>query len=137
MGLCSVTGAIGNSLAAGAAGTAAMTVSSTIEMTLRGREPTTTRAQAAAKVLRVEPSEVQRVATIVHWGYGTVWGAELGLVPGASIRRLFEELSQGNLGSRAWRAASSMAGGRAVREVRQHGPGDRRVVAGDVGLRDP
>ena len=65
-------------LVAGALGTAAMTVSSTLEMRLRGREPSTVPARAAAKVLGVEPTGeagARRFATIVHWAYGSGWGA--------------------------------------------------------------
>ena len=47
--------AVGKGLFAGAAGTVAMTVSSTIEMKLRGRLPSSAPARAAAKLLGVEP----------------------------------------------------------------------------------
>lgn len=46
-------------MVAGVVGTAAMTVSSTLEAKLRGREPSTTPARAA----------------VAHWGCGTGWGA--------------------------------------------------------------
>jgi hypothetical protein len=75
--------AIGNGLAAGGVGTACMTVSSTLEMRLRGRPPSTVPARAAAKVLGVEPvgeRERARFANVVHWGYGTSWGAARGLI---------------------------------------------------------
>jgi hypothetical protein len=72
--------AIGNGLAAGLAGTAAMTVSSTVEMKLRGRAPSTVPARAAAKVLGVEPTDERRFATFVHWIYGTAWGAVRGVI---------------------------------------------------------
>ncbi len=49
-----VAGAVGRGLFAGAVGTAAMTVSSTLEMKLRGREGCSAPADAAAKVLGVE-----------------------------------------------------------------------------------
>jgi hypothetical protein len=47
----------GRGLFAGAAGTAVMTVSSTIEMKLSGRGASQTPAQAAEKVLEVEPED--------------------------------------------------------------------------------
>lgn len=72
-----VTSAIGAGLIAGAAGTAAMTMSSSLEMRLRRRPPSMTPAKAAEKVLEVEPEDAaaeDRLATAVHWGYGTGWG---------------------------------------------------------------
>ncbi|MHB1594740.1 MAG: hypothetical protein ACYCO9_21735 [Streptosporangiaceae bacterium] len=74
-----VAAAIGVGLAAGVAGTAAMTVSSTIEMMIRGRPASSAPAQAASKVLGVEPRK-KRFGTIVHWIYGTSWGAVRGVL---------------------------------------------------------
>jgi hypothetical protein len=48
---------VGKGLFAGAAGTAVMTVSSTLEMKLSGRGASQTPAQAAEKVLEVEPED--------------------------------------------------------------------------------
>jgi hypothetical protein len=78
--------AVGSGLAAGAVGTAFMTASSTLEMKLRGRPASTVPARAAAKVLGVEPtgqSQQTRFANIVHWGYGTSWGAVRGVIAAA------------------------------------------------------
>ena len=75
--------AVGKGLAAGLAGTAAMTVSSTLEAKLRGREASTAPARAASRVLGVAPVDEQgerRFNTLVHWGYGTGWGAARGVV---------------------------------------------------------
>lgn len=75
--------AVGKGLAAGVAGTAAMTVSSTLEAKLRGREPSTTPARAASKVLGVAPVDEQgerRFNNLVHWGYGTGWGSIRGVL---------------------------------------------------------
>jgi hypothetical protein len=76
--------AVGRGLVAGVAGTAAMTVSSTLEMKLRGREPSSAPADAAAKVLGLDgfadDAAKQRFGTLVHWGYGTGWGAVRGLL---------------------------------------------------------
>ena len=80
-----ISEAIGNGLLAGSAGTAAMTLSSTLEMRLRGRQPSVVPARAAAKVLGVEPREQVRFATIVHWGYGTCWGTARGLIGALGI----------------------------------------------------
>lgn len=74
---------LGRGLLAGAVGTAAMTVSSTIEMKLRGRAPSSAPADAAAKVLGVEPQSArdkQRFSNLVHAGYGTGWGAIRGVL---------------------------------------------------------
>ncbi len=57
MELGDVAAAVGKGLFAGVAGTGAMTVSSTIEMKLRGRGASTAPAQAASKVLGVEPKD--------------------------------------------------------------------------------
>ena len=78
MKLGSVAAAVGKGLFAGAAGTAAMTVSSTLEMKIRGRPASSAPATAASKVLGVEPTgekEKERFSNVVHWGYGTGWGA--------------------------------------------------------------
>ncbi len=91
MKLGDVAAAVGKGIFAGAAGTAAMTVSSTIEMKLRGRPASSAPATAAAKVLGVEPkgqSEEARFSNIVHWVYGTSWGAVRGLIGAAGFRGL-------------------------------------------------
>ncbi len=81
--------AVGKGLLAGMVGTAAMTLSSTAEMKLRGRAPSSAPADAAAKVLGVEPrgdQEKARFSTVVHWAYGTGWGAVRGLLGAFGIR---------------------------------------------------
>ncbi len=78
-----VAGAVGRGLVAGVAGTALMTVASTIEMKVQGREASTAPADAAAKVLGVEPTgddEQARFSNVVHWAYGTSWGALRGVL---------------------------------------------------------
>ncbi len=75
--------AIGKGLLAGVVGTAAMTVSSTVESKLRDRGSSTAPADAAGKVLGVEPHDdagEQRFSNLVHWAYGTGWGAVRGLI---------------------------------------------------------
>jgi hypothetical protein len=75
--------AVGRGLAAGVAGTAAMTASSTIEARVRGRGSSDAPAKAAGKVLGVQPRDPRgraRFARIVHWSYGTSWGAVRGLL---------------------------------------------------------
>jgi hypothetical protein len=83
-----VAAAFGKGIFAGVAGTAAMTLSSTIEMKLRGRPASSTPAQAAAKVLGVEPVDEEseaRFSNLVHWGYGTAWGGARGLLGAAGF----------------------------------------------------
>jgi hypothetical protein len=78
----------GKGLFAGAVGTAAMTVSSTLEMKLSGRPASQTPAQAAEAVLQVEPKDEEseaRFSNLVHWGYGTGWGAVRGLLASAGL----------------------------------------------------
>jgi hypothetical protein len=64
----------GKGLFAGAAGTAALTVSSTLEMKLSVRGASQTQAEAAENVLDVEPEDEEsegRFSNLVQWGYGT------------------------------------------------------------------
>lgn len=78
--------AVGKGLFAGAVGTAAMTVSSTLEAKARDRSSSSAPADAAGKVLGVEPRDeagAARFAQVVHWSYGTGWGAVRGLVAAA------------------------------------------------------
>ena len=88
-----VMSTVGRGLAAGLAGTAVMTISSTIEQKLRGRPASTAPADAAAKVLGIKsfPSDSVKNAfsNAVHWSYGTGWGAVRALLgrklsPGAA-----------------------------------------------------
>ena len=83
--------AIGKGVVAGLAGTAAMTISSTVEAKLRKRQFSTAPARAAQKLLGIKefesPRDVARFSDLAHWGYGTSWGivravlGELGLSP--------------------------------------------------------
>src|ERR687897_1129448 len=88
MSIGDVAADFGKGLFAGAAGTAAMTVSSTLEMKLSGRPASQTPAQAAEAVLQVEPKDEESEAqfsNLVHWGYGTGWGAVRGLLRGTGL----------------------------------------------------
>jgi hypothetical protein len=88
MKLGDVAADVGKGLFAGLLGTAAMTVSSTVEMKIRGRPASNAPAVAAGKVLGVEPRDEEgeaRFSTLVHWGYGTGWGAVRGLVGSAGL----------------------------------------------------
>jgi hypothetical protein len=84
-----VAGALGKGLVAGMVGTAAMTVSSTIEAKLRKREGSTAPADAAGKVLGIQPRNPEgkaRFSNVVHWAYGTSWGGFRGVLAGLGLR---------------------------------------------------
>ncbi len=88
MSIGDVAADFGKGLFAGAAGTAAMTVSSTLEMKLSGRPASETPAQAAEAVLDVEPKNEEsegQFSNLVHWGYGTGWGGVRGLLASAGL----------------------------------------------------
>lgn len=80
--------AVGKGVVAGLAGTAAITASMLLESRLRHRDPSTAPAQAAEKVLSVEPADEAaeaRLANVVHWSYGTLWGVPRGLLAVAGL----------------------------------------------------
>jgi hypothetical protein len=88
-GITALADAIGRGFVAGLLGTAAVTLSSTIEMKLRGRSGSKVPAQAICKALGLEATSEeaqQRLNNLVHWGYGTAWGAVRGLVAAAGLR---------------------------------------------------
>jgi hypothetical protein len=88
MSIGDVAANFGKGLFAGLAGTAAMTVSSTMEMKLSGRAASETPAQAAEAVLNVEPKDDDseaRFSNLVHWGYGTGWGGVRGLLASTGL----------------------------------------------------
>jgi hypothetical protein len=80
---------IGKGLVAGLIGTAAMTVSSTVEARLRHRQPSSAPARATAKVLGISSfaDEIAhaRFNDLAHWGYGTGWGVMRGLLDAAGL----------------------------------------------------
>jgi hypothetical protein len=81
--------AIGDGLVAGFLGTAAMTVSSTIEARLRGRGASTAPARATAKALGIRAFDGDlaqaRFNDLSHWGYGTSWGVVRGILGAAGL----------------------------------------------------
>lgn len=89
MRLGDLAAAVGRGIFAGAAGTAAMTASSTIEAKVRERGSSSAPADAAGKVLGVQPRDQDgqaRFSNIVHWSYGTGWGTVRGLIGAAGLR---------------------------------------------------
>ena len=79
-----VASSVGRGLVAGFAGTAAMTLSSTLEAKPRGRAPSSAPARATAKALGITEFEDDiaraRFNDLSHWGYGTGWGVLRGLL---------------------------------------------------------
>jgi hypothetical protein len=83
-----LAGAVGKGMLAGAIGTVAMTASSTLDAKLRDRGASSAPADAAGKVLGVQPRDPDggaRFATVVHWSYGTSWGAARGAIASAGL----------------------------------------------------
>lgn len=89
-----VASSVGKGLLAGFVGTAAMTVSSSLEARIRHRAASSAPARATTKVLGIKEFEddiaAARFNDLSHWGYGTGWGmvrgllAALGLSPKAA-----------------------------------------------------
>jgi hypothetical protein len=81
--------AIGDGLVAGFLGTAAMTVSSTVEARLRHRAASSAPAQATAKALGIAAFDNDiaraRFNDLSHWGYGTGWGVVRGILGAAGV----------------------------------------------------
>ncbi len=73
-------GSIGKGLIAGAAGTAAMTISQMIEMKITKREASNEPAEAAEKVLDILPENEKTFSNEVHWTYGISWGIPRGIL---------------------------------------------------------
>jgi hypothetical protein len=80
---------VGKGLVAGFVGTAAMTVSSSLEARLRHRAASSAPARATAKVLGIAEFEDDiaqaRFNDISHWGYGTMWGVVRGLLAATGL----------------------------------------------------
>ena len=88
--LTKTANAIGDGLVAGFLGTAAMTVSSTLEARLRHRQASTAPARATAKALGIEAFDSDlaraRFNDLSHWGYGTGWGVVRGILGATGMR---------------------------------------------------
>lgn len=80
--------ALGKGIIAGLAGTAAITLSQTIEMKINGRPPSKAPADVATKTLDVKAKDEQhkeQFSQEVHWGYGTTWGIARGILDLAGV----------------------------------------------------
>jgi len=79
---------VGLGLAAGAAGTLAMTASTTLANKVRGKEPSTAPAEAVEKVVGVQPENERaerRLGTVAHVAYGVGWGIPRGLLAATGL----------------------------------------------------
>jgi hypothetical protein len=96
-------GAVARALAAGAAGTAAMTVYQTAVAKLRGSEASTAPAEVGKRVIRgvfhrrFDESQTPLLNNVMHWGYGTGWGAAYALTEGIEAPVLPRGLAFGTL----------------------------------------
>ena len=90
---------IGRGLVAGFAGTAAMTLSSTLEARWRGRPASSAPARATAKVLGIASFEDDHAAArfndLSHWGYGTGWGVVRGVLSALGLSPRAATLAHG------------------------------------------
>lgn len=80
---------LGKGLAAGLAGTAALTAVQRIEMMITDREGSSAPAEAVEKVLDLRPENEaagERLGHLTHWAYGTGWGAVRGLLGAAGLK---------------------------------------------------
>ena len=78
-----LTADIGMGMAAGFAGTLAMTAAQMLEMKITGREASPMPAKAVEKVFALQPENKgaeARLGTLVHFAYGTSWGAVRGIL---------------------------------------------------------
>jgi hypothetical protein len=84
-----VGSSMGKGLLAGVIGTAAMTLSSSLEARIRHRAASSAPARATAKVLGIKEFEDEIAAArfndLSHWGYGTGWGVVRGLLAAAGM----------------------------------------------------
>jgi hypothetical protein len=86
---------VGRGVLAGLVGTAAITAFQMLEMRLSRRPPSTVPADAAGKVMGFQPRDERskkRLATAVHWAYGTTWGLALSLLDALRVPRVAQPL---------------------------------------------
>ena len=80
---------LGRGLVAGAAGTAAITLSAVIEMKLRGRDASSVPEEVAAKLLRLEPKDeraAKRLGMLAHLANGLALGPLRPALAAADVR---------------------------------------------------
>ena len=100
---------VGKGLVAGFVGTAAMTVSSSLEARLRRRAASSAPARATAKLLGIREFEDEiaeaRFNDLSHWGYGTSWGIARGLL---AVVGLSPTVATAAHGAAVWGSAQAM-----------------------------
>lgn len=79
-------GALGRGAIAGLAGTAVMTVSQRLEMSLSGRPPSPVPGQVGVRLLRRKDEAADTLSPIVHWAHGTTMGTVRALFGQAGLR---------------------------------------------------
>jgi hypothetical protein len=77
--------AIGKGVLAGLAGTAAITISQMIEMSVTKRKSSDAPVKVAQQVINIKPAKNdtagnEQLSQEIHWAYGTVWGISRGLI---------------------------------------------------------
>ena len=104
-----VATSVGKGLLAGFVGTAAMTVSSSLEARLRHRAASSAPARATAKVLGIKEFEdgiaEARFNDLSHWGYGTGWGVVRGLLAATGLS---PKAATAAHGAAVWGSAQAM-----------------------------
>jgi hypothetical protein len=100
---------VGKGLVAGFVGTAAMTVSSSVEARLRHRAASSAPARATAKLLGITEFEdgiaEARFNDLSHWGYGTSWGIVRGLLAAVGLSPTVATAAHG---AAVWGSAQAM-----------------------------
>ena len=100
---------VGKGLVAGFVGTAAMTVSSSLEARLRHRAASSAPARATAKLLGIREFEDEiaeaRFNDLSHWGYGTSWGIVRGLLAAVGLSPTVATAAHG---AAVWCSAQAM-----------------------------
>jgi hypothetical protein len=100
---------VGKGLVAGFVGTAAMTVSSSLEARLRHRAASSAPARATAKLLGIKEFEDEiaeaRFNDLSHWGYGTSWGIARGLLAAVGLSPTVASAAHG---AAVWGSAQAM-----------------------------
>ena len=95
-GLQQLATGIGRGLLAGLVGTAAISLSQMLEMKLSKRAPSSAPADAAGKVVGVQPRDAKgkaRFGNLVHWAYGTSWGLFRAALGGGRTDRFWAPLA--------------------------------------------
>jgi hypothetical protein len=118
---------IGKGLVAAAVGTVAITASQMLAQKVLDQQPSTAPADAAEKVMGVEPKggqEKERLVNVMHFAYGTAWGvprALMGLLgmgaPAATAAHLVANRGPSRPNSVAPRAGASAFRPRRLRGI--------------------